>query len=66
MAWNQLIEYLLVNPQHLFFGIGYKTLPYSTFTGSTLIADNTYLSTLAEAGVVGLAALLLLNLAILS
>ncbi len=65
-TWTRLCEYLLANPQHLLLGIGYKTLPYSTFTGSTLIVDNTYLSVLAEAGLVGFAALLAMNAAILT
>ena len=65
-TWNRLIEYLLANPQHLLFGIGYKTLPYSTFTGSTMIADNTYLSVLTEAGLPGFAALLAMNAAIIA
>jgi O-antigen ligase len=47
------------------FGIGYKTLPYSNFAGSAVIADNTYLSLLAETGVVGLISFLALNAAIL-
>jgi O-antigen ligase len=64
-TWARLIEYLCVNPQYLFFGIGYKTLAHSTFTGSALIVDNTYLSVLAETGLVGLAALLASNAAII-
>ena len=45
--------------------VGYKTLPYSTFVGSTVIADNTYLGLLVETGVVGLAAFIGLNVVIL-
>jgi O-antigen ligase len=65
-TWSRLFEYLVAHPQQLLFGIGYKTLPYSTFLGSTVIADNTYLSVLAEAGVLGLIALAGLNVAILA
>ena len=53
------------HPWHAIFGIGYKTLPYSTFIGQTVIADNMYLSLLAETGIIGLAAFFLLNFAIL-
>ena len=47
------------------FGIGYKTLPYTSHLGRPVIADNMYLSLLAETGVLGLAALVALNVAIL-
>ena len=52
-------------PWHAILGIGYKTLPYSDFIGQTIVADNMYLSLLVETGIVGLAAFLLLNFAIL-
>ncbi len=47
------------------FGVGYKTLPYSGFIGRRVVSDNMYLSILVETGIVGLAALLVLNFAIL-
>jgi O-antigen ligase len=65
-TWIRLGQYLAANPQHLFFGTGYKTLAYSTFTGSPLIVDNTYLSVLAETGLAGLTALLATNAAIIA
>jgi O-antigen ligase len=64
-TWRSLAAFLWERPWHLIFGVGYKTLPYSDFTGRPVIADNAYLSALVETGVVGLAALLALNFAIL-
>jgi O-antigen ligase len=64
-SWNFLAGYLSEHPWHALFGIGYKTLPYSGFVGSTMVADNTYLSMLLETGIFGLAALILLHLSIL-
>jgi O-antigen ligase len=63
--WTLLSDFLLREPWHAVFGIGYKTLPYSTFAGAKIIADNTYLSLLAETGIFGLIAFLALNAAIL-
>jgi O-antigen ligase len=64
-SWTTLAGFLVHEPWHAILGIGYKTLPYSRFIGQTTIADNTYLSLLVETGIVGLAAFLLLNAAIL-
>ncbi|MBI3679796.1 MAG: O-antigen ligase family protein [Acidobacteria bacterium] len=64
-SWNHLAGFLAVNPWHLLFGVGYKTLPYSSVAGRPVIADNMYLSILVETGLVGLAALLIVNVAIL-
>jgi len=64
-SWRTLAAFLVSHPWHAFFGIGYKTLPYSDFIGSTVIADNMYLSLLMETGVLGLGAFLLLNTAML-
>jgi O-antigen ligase len=63
--WTTITDFLVREPWHAVFGIGYKTLPYSNFAGSAVIADNTYLSLLAETGVVGLISFLALNAAIL-
>jgi O-antigen ligase len=63
--WQAIVAFLEAHPWHAIFGIGYKTLPYSDFMGQTIIADNMYLSLLAETGLVGLAAFFLLNFAIL-
>lgn len=63
--WGTITAFLASHPWHAILGIGYKTLPYSTFIGRTVIADNMYLSLLAETGIVGLGAFCLLNFAIL-
>jgi O-antigen ligase len=60
-----LYDFLAHNPWYAAFGVGYKTLPYSTFVGSTVIADNAYLGLLVETGVAGLAAFIVLNAVIL-
>jgi O-antigen ligase len=64
-SWTVLTQFLMAHPWHAIFGIGYKTLPYSDFIGQTAIADNTYLSMLIETGIVGLAALLIWNVAVI-
>ncbi len=63
--WEALLGFLAREPWHAILGIGYKTLPYSNFTGAATVADNTYLDLLVETGVVGLAVFLVLNAAIL-
>jgi O-antigen ligase len=63
--WQLIAAFVAAYPWHTILGIGYKTLPYSDFIGQTTVADNMYLSLLVETGIVGLAAFLLLNLAIL-
>jgi hypothetical protein len=64
-SWHTLGAWIAANPWQALFGIGYKTLPYTNFLGSPVVADNMYLSLLVETGVAGLAALLWLNVAIL-
>ncbi len=64
-SWRLLARFLAEHPWHAIFGIGYKTLPYSDYLGQTVIADNMYLSMLVETGVIGLAALVWFNAAIL-
>lgn len=64
-AWRILGRFLLDHPWHAILGVGYKTLPYSDFIGRPVVADNMYLDILVETGIIGLAALLLLNFAIL-
>ncbi len=64
-SWKFLAEFLIANPWHAIVGIGYKTLPYSHYLGRAVVADNMYLSILVETGVVGFAAFLALNVAIL-
>lgn len=64
-TWRFLLSFIVERPQHFVLGIGYKTLPYTDFLGRPLVADNMYLSLLAETGVLGLAAFLLLSLLLL-
>ena len=64
-SWRAIASFLAAHPWHAILGIGYKTLPYSDFIGQKIVADNMYLSLLTETGIVGLAAFLLLNFAIL-
>lgn len=64
-TWQTIAAFLAAHPWHAILGIGYKTLPYSDFVGQNIVADNMYLSLLVETGIVGLAAFLLLNFAIL-
>jgi hypothetical protein len=64
-SWGSLGDWIAANPWQAFFGIGYKTLPYTQYLGSPVVADNMYLSLLVETGVAGLAALIWLNVAIL-
>ena len=63
-SWGFLLDAIAQQPVIAVFGIGYKTLPYSTYLGSTVIADNTYLQLLVETGIIGLGAFLFLNAAI--
>ena len=64
-SWRTLLEWIAANPWRTVFGVGYKTLPYSSYLGRGVVADNMYLSLLVETGVAGLAALLWLNVCIL-
>jgi O-antigen ligase len=65
-AWRTVAGFIANHPWQVVFGIGYKTLPNSEYLGRAVIADNMYLSTLAETGVPGLLALIGFNLAVLS
>ena len=64
-SWRTLAAWLSANPWQALFGIGYKTLPYTNYLGGPVVADNMYLSLLVETGILGLAAVLWLNVAIL-
>ncbi|HXF26606.1 MAG TPA: O-antigen ligase family protein [Bryobacteraceae bacterium] len=64
-SWEVLRDFLFAHPWYAVLGVGYKTLPYSHFIGTTAIADNTYLSMLAETGIIGLFAVVCLNAVIL-
>jgi O-antigen ligase len=64
-SWRTLLGFLMDHPWHALIGVGYKTLPYSDFAGHPVVPDNMYLSMLVETGVVGLVALVALNVVIL-
>ena len=64
-SWQILVDWIAAHPWQLLFGLGYKTLPYSNYLGTEVVADNMYLSLLVETGIGGLAALIWLNFAIL-
>jgi O-antigen ligase len=64
-SWQVLVDWIAAHPWQTLVGIGYKTLPYTTYLGAPVIGDNMYLSLLVETGVLGLAALMWLNVAIL-
>ena len=63
-SWRTLVDWVSANPWQALTGIGYKTLPYTSYLGAPIVADNMYLSLLVETGVAGLAALIWLNVAI--
>ena len=60
-SWQMLVTFLASNPWHALLGVGYKTLPYSDFIGTTAIGDNTYLTLLVETGILGLGAVIAVN-----
>jgi hypothetical protein len=64
-SWATLTGWIADHPWQALIGIGYKTLPYTYSVGAPVIGDNMYLSLLVETGVVGVAALVWLNVAIL-
>jgi len=64
-AWSTLTGWLAAHPWQAFLGIGYKTLPYTSYLGAPVVGDNMYLTLLVETGIVGLVALVWLNVAIL-
>jgi O-antigen ligase len=64
-TWSTILGLLAANPAKLLFGVGFKSLPYGGLAGERIIADNMYLSMLAETGLAGLAAMLLFAAAIL-
>jgi O-antigen ligase len=65
-TWHTLVEHLADRPWVLLTGIGYKTLPYTSYFGEPLVADNMYLSILTEAGVAGLVLMVALSAAMLT
>jgi O-antigen ligase len=63
-SWQTLVSWISAHPWQALTGIGYKTLPYTDYLGAPVVGDNMYLSLLVETGVLGLGALLWLNVAI--
>jgi hypothetical protein len=63
--WTILFDFASRQPWALLLGIGYKTLPYSDYIGTSVIGDNTYFTLLIETGVLGLGVFIWLNAAIL-
>ena len=70
-TWSTLLPaFWDAGPFYRLMGIGYKSLPFSTFAQqahwtSLLSGDNQFITTLVEQGIVGLALLLILNGALL-
>jgi len=64
-SWRTLTAWIEQHPWQTLAGVGYKTLPYTDYLGAPVVADNMYLSLLVETGVLGLAVLAWLNVAIL-
>lgn len=64
-SWRVLLSWLAAHPWQAWLGIGYKTLPYTTYLGAPVVGDNMYLSMLVETGVIGLVALVWLNVSII-
>ena len=64
-SWGTIAGFIAEHPWQTLAGIGYKTLPYTQYLGGPVIADNMYLSLLVETGVLGMAALVGLNGAVL-
>ena len=64
-TWRYLLDFVVAHPEHFLLGIGYKTLPYTTFLGRPLVADNMYGSLLVESGALGLSVFLVMCAVIL-
>lgn len=64
-SWGAIAQFLSDHTWQNVFGVGYKTLPYTTHLGEPVIADNTYLELLVEIGVVGLCVFLWMNFVLL-
>jgi hypothetical protein len=65
-SWSALADFARWHPWRTLLGIGYKTLPYGGADGRPIVADNMYFSMSVETGVLGILALLALNVAILA
>ncbi len=65
-TWSELGSFILGHPAQVLLGIGYKSLPYTSYFSRPLVADNMYLALLMETGLPGLLALLLFSAAVLA
>jgi hypothetical protein len=65
-SWRTVAGFAAEHPWQVLLGIGYKTLPVSTYLGRPVIADNMYLSAFVETGLAGFAALVAFNIAVLA
>jgi len=64
-SWYSLRDWIAAHPWQALVGIGYKTLPYTNYLGAPVVGDNMYLTLLVETGILGLAVLLWLHIAVL-
>jgi hypothetical protein len=64
-TWQFAFDWIAQHPWQTLWGVGYKTLPYTSQLGRPLVVDNMYLSLLLETGWLGLTALVALNATIL-
>lgn len=64
-TWASLAAFIAGHPLHLLLGIGYKTLPHTSYLGNAVIADNMYLTLAVEAGIPAVLALLVFSAALL-
>ena len=64
-TWVRVLTIMRDQPQYLFFGIGYKTLPVTRLFHGEIVTDNGYLSLLLETGIVGLTGFVLYSCGIL-
>ena len=64
-TWQFVFDWIAQHPWQTLWGVGYKTLPYTSQLGRPLVVDNMYLSLMLETGWLGLGALVALNATIL-
>jgi O-antigen ligase len=65
-TWTDLGGFILDHPAQVLLGIGYKSLPYTSYFPHEVVADNMYLALLTESGLPGLLALLAFSGAVLA
>lgn len=64
--WSLLLSFLAEHPEKLLLGIGYGTLAHTDVFGRPVIGDNMYLSMLVETGILGVAAMGIFLVALLT